>query len=180
MTGTTRCCSSWPMAIGSSRMTGAAMAVRIRPIRAMTWTPMPLTWRTWRQPSICSNAVHIGHSTGGGEVARYVANAEPGRVGKVALLGAIPPLMLKTDSQLGWCSDGGLRRLAGRSGRKSCPVFPRCPIRPVLRVQPGRRRRQSGPDPELVAAGHDGQCFCALSVHRGVFGNRPEPRTSRP
>lgn len=43
------------------------------------------------------NAVHIGHSTGGGEVARYVARAEPGRVAKAALLGAIPPLMLKTE-----------------------------------------------------------------------------------
>ncbi|NIY72327.1 alpha/beta hydrolase [Marivivens donghaensis] len=44
------------------------------------------------------NAVHIGHSTGGGEVAAYVAKAEPGRVAKAALLGAIPPLMLKTDA----------------------------------------------------------------------------------
>nr|WP_289035233.1 alpha/beta hydrolase [uncultured Roseibium sp.] len=42
------------------------------------------------------NAIHIGHSTGGGEAARYVARAEPGRVAKAALLGAIPPLMLKT------------------------------------------------------------------------------------
>ncbi|WP_366525494.1 alpha/beta hydrolase [uncultured Ruegeria sp.] len=44
------------------------------------------------------NAVHIGHSTGGGEAARYVARAEPGQVAKAALLGAIPPLMLKTDA----------------------------------------------------------------------------------
>lgn len=41
-------------------------------------------------------AVHIGHSTGGGEVARYVARAEPGRVAKAVLMGAVPPLMLKT------------------------------------------------------------------------------------
>lgn len=44
------------------------------------------------------NAIHIGHSTGGGEVAAYVAKAEPGRVAKTALLGAIPPLMLATDT----------------------------------------------------------------------------------
>lgn len=44
------------------------------------------------------DAVHIGHSTGGGEAARYVARAEPGRVAKAALLGAIPPLMLQTDA----------------------------------------------------------------------------------
>jgi non-heme chloroperoxidase len=45
------------------------------------------------------NAVHIGHSTGGGEVARYVArHGEPaGRVAKAVLVAAIPPLMLKTN-----------------------------------------------------------------------------------
>jgi non-heme chloroperoxidase len=44
------------------------------------------------------NAVHIGHSTGGGEVARYVArHGEPaGRVAKAVLVAAIPPLMLRT------------------------------------------------------------------------------------
>jgi non-heme chloroperoxidase len=46
------------------------------------------------------NAVHIGHSTGGGEVARYVAKfGEPaGRVAKAVLVSAIPPLMLKTEA----------------------------------------------------------------------------------
>jgi non-heme chloroperoxidase len=45
------------------------------------------------------NAVHIGHSTGGGEVARYVSrHGEPeGRVAKAVLVAAVPPLMLKTD-----------------------------------------------------------------------------------
>ncbi|PZQ47013.1 MAG: alpha/beta hydrolase [Rhodovulum sulfidophilum] len=44
------------------------------------------------------DAVHIGHSTGGGEVARYVArHGEPqGRVAKAVLVSAVPPLMLKT------------------------------------------------------------------------------------
>ncbi|WP_175578954.1 alpha/beta fold hydrolase [Croceibacterium ferulae] len=42
------------------------------------------------------DAVHIGHSTGGGEVARYVARAEPGRVAKAVLIGAVPPIMLQT------------------------------------------------------------------------------------
>lgn len=44
------------------------------------------------------NAVHIGHSTGGGEVARYVARAEKGRVSKAILIGAVPPIMLKTEA----------------------------------------------------------------------------------
>ena len=47
------------------------------------------------------NAVHIGHSTGGGEVARYVARAGPGRVAKAVLLGAVPPMMMRSDSNPG-------------------------------------------------------------------------------
>jgi non-heme chloroperoxidase len=44
------------------------------------------------------DAVHIGHSTGGGEVARYVARAEPGRVAMAVLIGAIPPVMIRSDA----------------------------------------------------------------------------------
>ena len=47
------------------------------------------------------NAVHIGHSTGGGEVAHYVARAEAGRVAKAVLVGAVPPIMLKTAANPG-------------------------------------------------------------------------------
>ncbi|MEU3837698.1 alpha/beta fold hydrolase [Streptomyces microflavus] len=46
-------------------------------------------------------AVHIGHSTGGGEVARYVARAKPGRVAKAVLVGAVPPIMVQTPSNPG-------------------------------------------------------------------------------
>lgn len=44
------------------------------------------------------NAVHIGHSTGGGEVARYVARARAGRVAKAVLLSAVPPLMVQSST----------------------------------------------------------------------------------
>lgn len=47
------------------------------------------------------NAFHVGHSTGGGEVAHYVARAKPGRVGKAVLIGAVPPIMLKTPANPG-------------------------------------------------------------------------------
>lgn len=47
------------------------------------------------------NAVHIGHSTGGGEVAHYVARAKSGRVSKAVLIGAVPPIMLKTANNPG-------------------------------------------------------------------------------
>ena len=49
------------------------------------------------------NAVHIGHSTGGGEVVRYVARhgQKNGRVAKLVLIGAVPPIMVKTPANPG-------------------------------------------------------------------------------
>ena len=47
------------------------------------------------------DAVHVGHSTGGGEVTRYVARAEPGRVAKAVLIDAVPPVMVKKESNPG-------------------------------------------------------------------------------
>src|SRR5438067_8981356 len=44
------------------------------------------------------NAIHVGHSTGGGEVARYIGRHGTKRVAKAVLIGAIPPLMPKTAS----------------------------------------------------------------------------------
>lgn len=46
-------------------------------------------------------AIHVGHSTGGGEVARYVARAKPGRVAKAVLISAVPPIMVKSDKNPG-------------------------------------------------------------------------------
>jgi len=47
------------------------------------------------------DAIHVGHSTGGGEVARYIARHGSKRVAKAVLIGAVPPLMLKTDTNPG-------------------------------------------------------------------------------
>ncbi|HVZ59910.1 MAG TPA: alpha/beta hydrolase [Terriglobales bacterium] len=47
------------------------------------------------------NAVHVGHSTGGGEVARYIGRHGTRRVSKAVLIGAVPPLMLKTEANPG-------------------------------------------------------------------------------
>lgn len=47
------------------------------------------------------NAVHIGHSTGGGEVARYVARHGAGRVAKAVLIGAVPPIMVQSGKNPG-------------------------------------------------------------------------------
>jgi pimeloyl-ACP methyl ester carboxylesterase len=46
-------------------------------------------------------AIHVGHSTGGGEVARYIARHGGNRVAAAAMLSAVPPLMMKTESNPG-------------------------------------------------------------------------------
>ena len=46
-------------------------------------------------------AVHVGHSTGGGEVTRYVVRAKAGRVSKAVIIGAVPPIMLDTPAYPG-------------------------------------------------------------------------------
>jgi non-heme chloroperoxidase len=63
------------------------------------------------------NAIHVGHSTGDGEAARYVARHGRARVAKLILIGAVPPLMLKTDTNPGGLPievfDSMRRQLAG-------------------------------------------------------------------
>jgi non-heme chloroperoxidase len=48
-----------------------------------------------------TNAIHVGHSTGGGEVARYIGRHGTKHVAKAVLIGAVPPLMLKTAANPG-------------------------------------------------------------------------------
>jgi non-heme chloroperoxidase len=48
-----------------------------------------------------TDAIHVGHSTGGGEVARYIGRHGTERVAKAVLIGAVPPLMIKTDANPG-------------------------------------------------------------------------------
>jgi non-heme chloroperoxidase len=61
---------------------------------------MPPTSRTDRS-SRPQGRRAIGHSTGGGEVAHYVARAKPGRVAKAVLISAVPPIMVKSENNPG-------------------------------------------------------------------------------
>ena len=76
-------CFFWPPAdIVASRMTGAAMADRASPGMATKWTPTPTTSPTLVEKLDLKNAIHVGHSTGGGEVARYIGRHGTKRVAK--------------------------------------------------------------------------------------------------
>ena len=82
-------------------MTAAATAARASRGTATTWTPTPTTSPRWSTALDLKNAIHVGHSTGGGEVARYIGRHGTKRVAKAVLIGAIPPLMLKTAANPG-------------------------------------------------------------------------------
>jgi non-heme chloroperoxidase len=77
------------------------------------------------------NAVHVGHSTGGGEATRYVARHGKGRVAKLVLIGAVPPLMLKTSSNPGGIPlevFDGLRAALAANRTQFCIDFPSGPF----------------------------------------------------
>ena len=85
------------------------------------------------------DVVLVGHSTGGGEVTRYIGRHGTSRVAKVVLLGAIPPLMLKTDANPEGLPIEPFDEIrAGVLGRPLA-VLPR-PGLSVLRREPRRAR----------------------------------------
>jgi non-heme chloroperoxidase len=91
------------------------------------------------------NAIHIGHSTGGGEVARYVAKyGEPqGRVAKAVLIAAIPSLMLKTEKNPGSTPIevfDGFRKRWPRTIHSSFSMF--LLVRFTASIDPARRPRR--------------------------------------
>ena len=87
------------------------------------------------------NAIHIGHSTGGGEATRYVARHGQGRVAKLVLIGAVPPIMVKTPANPGGLPlevFDGLRAAARRQPRA---VLRRLRQRARFTATTGRARR---------------------------------------
>ena len=124
------------------------------------------------------DAIHVGHSTGGGEVVHYIARHGDARVAKAAILCAVPPLMVKTNAN----PDGLPKKVfddfqaalaAGRS-----QFLPRRGRRAFLWLQPPRRHAVGSGYRELVASGNDGWRQGALRWHRGLltdrFYRRPE------
>ena len=69
------------------------------------------------------NAIHVGHSTGGGEVVHYLARHGESRVAKAAIISAVPPLMLKTPANPDGPAQGSLRRTCRRSSRPIARKF---------------------------------------------------------
>jgi non-heme chloroperoxidase len=98
------------------------------------------------------NAIHVGHSTGGGEVARYIGRHGSKRVAMAVLISSVPPLMVKTDKNPGGRADLGVRRPASQYV-KNRPAVLQGHHAPVLRLQPAGRQDFGRHPGEVVAAG---------------------------
>ena len=119
-------------------MTAAGTAVRPRPIRGNEMDTYAADVDRAGGQAGPRNAVHVGHSTGGGEVAHYVARAEPGRVAKAVLIGAVPPVMVKKEVNPGGTPieafDGYRAALAANRAQLYLDIA----SGPLLRLQPAR------------------------------------------
>ena len=106
------------------------------------------------------NAVHIGHSTGGGEVARYVARyGQPqGRVAKAVLVSAVPPLMLKTKDNSGGTPIEVFDNFRAALAANRAQFYVDVASGPFYGLNRPNAKISQGVIPELVAPGHDGKC----------------------
>ena len=108
------------------------------------------------------DAVHVGHSTGGGEVVHYLARHGESRVAKAVIISAVPPLMVKTAANPGGLPkevfDGFQAQLAANRAQ----FYYDSAGWTVLWLQPAWCETLAGRDLELVAPGHDGRRQGAL------------------
>ena len=116
--------------------------------------------------------IHVGHSTGGGEVARYIGRYGTKRVAKAVLIGAVPPLMLKTDANPAGTPLKAFDdlRAAVQKDRSQCWKDLSMPFygynRAGAKVSEGVREF-------LLVAGHAGGLPGLLFLHQSFFRNRP-------
>ena len=162
----------------ASRMTGAATAGRAQPWDGNEMDTYADDLAALIEALDLKDAVHVGHSTGGGEVARYIGRHGTKRVAKAVLIGAVPPLMLKTDS-----NPGGMPMEAFDEIRAERPERPfavlQGPQRPFLRRQPARSKGFAGSAGFLLAAGDAGGFQGGRTTASRHFRKPTSPRTSR-
>jgi len=123
-----------------------------------------------------NNAIHVGHSTGGGEVAAYLGRYGTKRAAKAVLLDAVTPVMVKSASNPGGLPIEVFDGLRAALAANRFAVLSRRGIGAVSSGfnRPGRDG-DPGRDLELVAPGHDGS-----ARRRITTASRPFPkRTSR-
>jgi pimeloyl-ACP methyl ester carboxylesterase len=103
------------------------------------------------------DAVHVGHSAGGGEVARYVGRHGESRVTKMVLISAVTPSVLQTDTNPVGVPQAAFEGLQAQLAANRSEFYRAMPCRAVLQLRPTGRRSLRGGRRELVAPGDDGQ-----------------------
>ena len=124
------------------------------------------------------NAIHVGHSTGGGEVARYIGRHGSKRVGMAVLISAVPPLMVKTDKNPAGAPIAVFDDLRAQYAKNRAAVL-QGHHAPVLRLQPARRQDFGRHPGALVVAGDDGRNEGATTTASRPSLRRISRRTSR-
>ena len=118
------------------------------------------------------DATLVGHSTGGGEVARYIGRHGTKRVAKAVLIAAVPPIMLKTASQSGGPADRGVRQHAVRASSKDRSQFYKdLAILFYGANRPGAKVSQ-GIAGSVLALEHAGRPQERLRKHQGLLRDR--------
>jgi pimeloyl-ACP methyl ester carboxylesterase len=115
------------------------------------------------------DAVVIGFSAGGGEVARYIGRHGAKRLAKAALISAVPPLMLKTATNPGGLPIKVCRRPPRRFPSRPLAALQGSRRRPVLRSQQARRQGLAGRDGLVLASGDAGRSQEHLRLHQGIL-----------
>jgi pimeloyl-ACP methyl ester carboxylesterase len=117
------------------------------------------------------DAIHVGHSTGGGEVARYIGRHGTKRVAKAVFIGAITPLMLKTDA-----NPGGTPIEAFDQDSRGCAGRPVAVLQrfecALLRCEPPRRESLTRSARLVLVTGNDVRTQRCVRLHQGVLGDR--------
>ena len=118
------------------------------------------------------NAIHVGHSTGGGEVVRYLARHGEKGVAKAAMISAVPPLMLKTAANPKGLPKEVFDDLQAQLAANRSKFYYDLPAGPFYGFnRPGVEDARAN-DLELVAPGHDGRRQGALRRHRRLLADR--------
>ena len=116
------------------------------------------------------DAIHVGHSTGGGEVARYIGRHGTRRVAKAVLIGAVPPLMLKTKTNPGGTPIEAFDKLRAAVQADRAQLFKDLSLPFYGYNRPGREGFR-GRARVLLAAGHALRLPGCVFLHQGILGD---------
>ena len=118
------------------------------------------------------DAIHVGHSTGGGEVVRFLARHGESRASKAAIISAVPPLMVQTDANPEGLPKSVFDDLQAQLAANRSEFYRALPSGPFYNFDKPGVESVGSHHRELVAPGDDGRRAVALRRHRRVLADR--------